>query len=353
MRSLLRLGFLVLLCSLPLGNLQAQLIGGRQVYKFLDLSNSARLSGLGGNLITVMDDDIHLAAKNPASLNERMHQQIGFSHSFLFEGIGNSYVGYGHHVDKWNTTLHGGLQYISYGEFERTNEFFQTEGTFQASEYAFTFGAGRQIDERLHLGANVKFIGSQFDIYQSYGVAADAALFYQDTARNFTASLVFKNMGSQISTYNEDTNEPLPFEIQFGVSKRLRYLPFRFSVIYEHLQSWNILYDDPNLEQGIIFIGEDSGTSGDNTFVDNLFRHFVFNGELLMGAKENFRLRFGYRHILRRELSVDSFGSLSGFSFGLGFRVNRFKIDYGLYNMHIAGGVNHLSISTNIKEFKK
>ncbi|MEO0338213.1 MAG: type IX secretion system protein PorQ [Bacteroidota bacterium] len=352
-RFILCLFFVLSLSCLPVGSLQAQLIGGRQVYKFLDISNSARLSGLGGNLITVMDDDIHLASKNPSALNEQMHQQIGFSHSFLFEGVGNSYVGYGHHVDKWNTTLHAGLQYINYGEFERTNEFFQSEGTFQASEFAFTVGAGRQIDERLHLGTNVKVISSQFDIYQSFGVAADAALFYQDTARNFTASLVFKNMGTQLSTYEEGTNEPLPFEIQFGISKRLRYLPFRFSVIYEHLQSWNILYDDPNLEQGIIFIGEDSGQSGDNTFINNLFRHFVFNGELLVGAKENFRLRFGYRHILRQELSVDSFGSLAGFSFGVGFRVNRFKIDYGLYNMHIAGGVNQLSISTNIKEFKK
>ena len=156
MRFILCLIFVLSLSSLPIGSLQAQLIGGRQVYKFLDVSNSARLSGLGGNLITVMDDDIHLAAKNPSSLNQQMHQQIGFSHSFLFEGIGNSYVGYGHHVDKWNTTFHGGLQYINYGEFERTNEFFQSEGTFQASEFAFTVGAGRQIDERLHLGTNLK-----------------------------------------------------------------------------------------------------------------------------------------------------------------------------------------------------
>jgi hypothetical protein len=56
---------------------------------------------------------------------------------------------------------------------------------------------------------------------------------------------------------------------------------------------------------------------------------------------------------LRRELSVNNFGSLSGFSFGLGMKVNRFRIDYGRYNLHLAGGLNHFSVSTNINEFKK
>lgn len=345
--------FLFFLCLLLSHQLTGQLIGGQQTYRFLGLSPSARVSALAGNLITVADDDVNLAYQNPAVLNETMHQQISFNHSFHIDGIGHGFVTYGHHLEKWNTTVYGGLKYVNYGEFERTNEFFQTEGTFKASEYAFLLGAGRQLDERLHLGANLKVISSQFDIYQSFGLAADLSLFYVDTSKNITATFLVKNMGAQLSTYSEETREPLPFEIQVGLSKRLQYLPFRFSVIYEHLQSWNILYDDPNLEQDIIFIGqEDTGNSPTQDFFDNLFRHFVFNGELLLGAKENFRLRFGYRHVLRRELTAPGFGSLSGFTFGVGMKINRFRVDYGRYNLHLAGGVNHFTISTNIKEFK-
>jgi len=334
-------------------SLNAQLIGGQSTYRFLDLSPSARISALGGNLITVADDDINLAWQNPASLNVDMHQQIGFSHSFHLDGVGHGFVSYGHHSEKWNTTLYGGLKYINYGEFERTNEFFQTEGTFQAKEYAFSLGAGKQVDERLHLGANLKVISSQFDVYQSVGIAADLAAFYQDTSKNLTFTVVFQNMGTQLSSYTEGNRESLPFEIQIGVSKKLRYLPFRFSIIYENFQRWNVLYDDPNLEQGIIFLGENTNPDkGGADFIDNFFRHFVFNGELLLGAKENFRLRFGYKHLLRQELSVNNFGSLAGFSLGIGLKVNRFRIDYGRYNFHLAGGLNHFSISTNIKEFK-
>lgn len=342
----------LLLCF---SSLQGQLIGGQHTYRFLGLSPSARISALAGNLISVRDDDVNLAAHNPSTLNPAMHQQIAFNHSFHLDGIGQSYLAYGHHAEKWNTSFHGSLQYVNYGEIERTTEFFQTEGTFRASEYAFTFGAAHTFEDRLSIGANLKMISSQFDIYQSLGIAADVGLFYSDTASLFTATLVFKNMGTQIRSYTEDKQrESLPFEIQFGVSKRLRYLPFRFSVIYEHLQAWNILYDDPNLEQGIIFIGEEeSGADNNSTFVNNLFRHFVFNGELLMGARENFRLRFGYRHVLRQELKVNSFGSIAGFSMGIGIKVNRFRIDYGRYNFHLAGGLNHFSISTNIQEFRK
>jgi hypothetical protein len=55
---------------------------------------------------------------------------------------------------------------------------------------------------------------------------------------------------------------------------------------------------------------------------------------------------------MRRELSVDNFRSLAGFSFGAGIKINRFRIDYGRTNFHLAGGTNHLSISTNFSEFR-
>ena len=62
-------------------------IGGLNTYEFLNLSPSARVSALGGNLITVRDDDANLALANPSLLNESMHQQLAFSHSFHVAGI--------------------------------------------------------------------------------------------------------------------------------------------------------------------------------------------------------------------------------------------------------------------------
>lgn len=333
--------------------LQAQL-GGLHTYEFLNLSPSARLTALGGNLITVRDDDVNLALGNPAALNPEMHQQIAVNHSFHVAGISHGYAAFGHHFDSLGFTSHVGIQYVNYGTFDETDDRGEILGTFDAAEYAINLGVGKQVYDRLAIGANLKVITSQMAGYSSFGLGADAAATYIDTARNLTATLVFRNMGRQLTYYAEDNLEPLPFEMQFGISKRLRYLPFRFSVIYRFLDRWNIRYDDPNAEPSLLFFGEEQSEESETSiWFDNFFRHLVFNGEFLLGARENLRLRFGYNHFMRRELGLENFGSLAGFSFGLGVKISRFRIDYGHQSFHLGGGLNHISISTNLKEFKK
>ncbi len=329
-------------------------IGGINTYEFLNLSSSARISGLGGNLISVRDDDVNLAYANPSLLNDSMHQQLAFSHSFHVAGINFGYAAYGHHVDKWNTTFQVGIQYVNYGEFNRTNELGEIEGTFKASENAIVLGAAYPVYDRLAVGANVKFITSSFESYNSTGLATDVAAIYYDTASNFNATIVFKNIGTQLSTYSADNFEPLPFEIQVGISKRLRYLPFRFSIVYHHFDRWNILYDDPNQEEATLTFGEaPTEASESSIFFDNLFRHFIFGGEFLLGKKDNLRLRVGYNHFMRKELSLEDFRSLAGFSFGFGMKINRFRLDYANTTFHLGHAMHHLSIATNLREFKR
>jgi hypothetical protein len=334
-------------------NLHAQ-IGGQYTYSFLTLSPSARVSALGGSMIAVSDDDVNLAYANPSLLNADMHQQIGFSHGFLPAGIQYGYVAYGQHLSKMKATLHGGVQYVRYGDIDARNELNELEGSFKAAEYAIVAGIGYQAYDRLTLGANLKFITSNLASYTSSGLAADLAAAYNDTSGRTTISIVFKNLGSQLATYSPGDKEPLPFEVQLGLSRKLRYLPFRFSIIYQHLQRWNITYDDPNTkEEDPFFFGENPPSENETSVLfNNLFRHFIFNGEFLLGKKENLRLRIGYNHLMRKELSLENYRSLSGFTFGAGIKINRFRLDYGRTNYHLAGGLNHLSISTNLREFK-
>ncbi|MFQ5445671.1 MAG: type IX secretion system protein PorQ [Saprospiraceae bacterium] len=329
----------------------AQVFGGDNVYEFVNLPASARITALGGNLITVLDDDINLAVANPALLNSAMHQQISFSHNFYIAGIGTGHLAYGHYVEKWKTAFHGSMQYINYGTFDQTDIIGNTTGEFKAAEYAFTVGAGRELYERLSVGANLRIITSQFESYNSTGIAGDLAAIYHDTARQFNLTFVLKNIGTQLTTYT-GTREPVPFEIQAGLSKRLRHLPFRFSIIYRYLDRWNILYDDPNSQDEIFFFG-DNPTATKSNVLDNFARHFVFNGEFLFGQKDNFRLRFGYNHLQRKEMALRNLRSMAGFSMGVGLKINRFRIDFGRSLAHLGAGQTHLTVSTNIREFTR
>ena len=346
---------LFFVCGLFSISLLAQApIGGKHVYEFLNLSPSARVTGLGGNLITVKDDDVALALHNPSALNPSMHTQLSFNHNFHMAGINNGYVSYGHHIKKWDATIHGGLQYLSYGTFDAADEFGNITGTFKASEYAFVGGIGKQLYEKLSVGANMKFITSQLESYNSIGMVADFGAFYQDTSGTFSLSLVMKNVGAQFTKYGEN-RESVPFDLQIGLSKRLKHLPLRFSVIYHNLHRWNILYDDPNSEETPSFLGgtEPQTQSDFSLFVDNLFRHLIFNAEFLLGKKENFRLRVGYSHFHKKEFSIENYRSMAGFTLGFGFKVNRFRIEYGRNFYHYAGGLNHISISTSITQFRR
>lgn len=336
----------------PTASVSAQVIGGRHVFSFLSLPQSARVTGLGGAQIAVRDDDPVFAISNPGVLNPAMSGRMSFNHNFFLGGIRHGYVSYAQQLPKWGFTMHGGIQYLGYGEIKRADEFGEVQGTVKAGETAFTLGAARPLTDKFSLGLNVRMAFSKLDIYKSSALLADAGLVYADSAKRFTAALVIRNAGTQIATYS-DVKETLPFDIQFGISKRLRHLPFRFSVIAHHLHEWDIRYNDPNLENDeVLLLGDEQPKESKATAaIDNFFRHMIFNGEFLLGKNEGFRIRLGYNHLLKRELTVRNYRSLAGFSGGIGVKISRFRVDFGYGAYHLAGGVAHVGIGTNLREF--
>jgi hypothetical protein len=329
-------------------------IGGQNTYEFINLPSSSRISALGGHLISVLDDDVNLAYTTPSLLNSKMHKSLAFNQAFHVAGIKFGYFGYGHHVEQWNTTFHGGIQYASYGTFDTTDETGEVMGTFKANEFAITLGGAYQWQERLSVGANIKLITSSFETYSSVGLTSDLSVTYSDTSKRFTATLLAKNIGTQLSTYSEDNKEPLPFEMQAGFSKKLKHLPFRFSVVYRYFDKWNILFDDPNAEDQVLFLGEEpQEASKASILFDNLFRHFVFSGEFLLGKQENLRLRLGYSHLRQQEMTIENFRGFSGLSFGFGVKVKTFRFDYGRSSFHLGQKIHHIGISTNLDNYTK
>ncbi len=352
MKHLKKIGFcaLALLMSVLVS---AQIVGGRQVYQFLTLPSSARITALGGKLLSVQDDDVASAMFAPSLLQASASNVVSFNHHFHFASIRNGYVAYARHSEKLRLTWQASVQYANYGKFDATDEYGVQNGTFSAADYSFLLGAAKKLTDHLSVGINLKLITSQLESYRSSGLATDASCTYNDPESSLCATLAVQNLGTQLTTYvRGGQREALPFDVQFGVSKKLKHTPFRFSLTAHHLHQWNIRYADPDDAQAVVFLG-DNAPSGSATseWTDNLFRHLNFGAEILLGKKENLQLRFGYNHLRRRELSVENLKGLAGFSIGGGIKISRLRIDYGRAFYHLAGSTNQLSVSTNLKDF--
>jgi hypothetical protein len=249
-------------------------------------------------------------------------------------------------------TFSGGLNYIDYGKFLETDAGGNEFGNFTAGEYAFVLGWGKSIDSLFSIGANLKPIYSNLYEYHSFGLAMDLAATYYNPKSNIGASVVVRNIGSQLTTYVEGAErEPIPFEIQAGVSKKLKYVPIRLSIDLVQLQNWNLAYNDSTYltNTNKKLTDEEKAERNQTSIWSEAFRHVVVGTEII--PSKSFSVRFGLNIKRRAELGLDDRAGLAGLSWGLGFRIKKFYFSYGSARYHLAGSSNHFTVTTNIGDF--
>jgi len=325
--------------------------GGNNTYEFLNLPISARVTALGGNLISTKDNDLNVALINPSLLTDSMDSNVALSFINYFGGIKYGYVAYAKHFNKLGN-FSAGINYLDYGRTPRTDEIGNTDGSFGATEMSLNLAyAHRLLDSNLTVGATLKTIYSQMDTYFSWGSALDIGATYFRPKSNFAVAYVIKNVGRQWRSYVPGNREKLPFEMQIGISKKPLHVPIRLSFIYENLEKWDLTYEDPaNPTQTVDpLTGEAIKQNKYKVFGDKLMRHIVIGGEFII--TKNLFIRVGYNYQRRKELKIPENRGMTGFSFGFGFRVYKFHFSYGRAVYHLAGATNNFSISFDIDGF--
>lgn len=323
-------------------------VGGYSTYKFLSLAPSAKITSLGGYLLSVKDDDLASSAQNPALLNPSMDNRYSMNIANYFTDITHGYVGTAQHFKNVGTFAIG-IQYVNYGEFDRTDDIGNSLGTFRGSENALQIGYANSFHS-FSYGANLKTIFSHFDDYNSSAIVADLGGTFTDSTNGFSAAFVLRNVGTQIRSYYGE-REDVPFEALFSVSKRLNHAPFRFTLTMHDLQRFDLTYLDPNSQTQQIDLATGEPIIKKFTFVDKLARHATIGTELLLS--DNFNLRVGYNHQKRKELAIASRNSTVGFSWGFGIKIKKIDISYGSARYHLAGSTNMFSLSLNPNDFFK
>ncbi|TNE78410.1 MAG: type IX secretion system protein PorQ [Bacteroidetes bacterium] len=349
LKSVYPLMKLVSICCVLIGITSSAMaqVGGRGVYDFLNVQAAPRLSALGSNPVPIFDQDPNIGFYLPSQLSYKMDRHLAFNYVNYFSDINIGQVNYARSIDSAKT-MSFGLLYTNYGKFDRYDEGGNSEGTFNAADYALQFGYGKRWN-RWSAGLNSKFILSQLESYVSTGLAFDGSLSYTADSGLFTSSLLFRNAGFQLTSYN-GTRENLPFEVQMAFSHKLKHAPFRLIMVLHHLNVWEIAYINTNDRTRTLSF-DNADQEERIGFGDNLFRHMILATEMVFSP--NFMLRASYNHQRRQEMTWTDAKGLAGFNFGVGIKIKRLRFDYSSASFFPGKSGHSFALTLNLREFKK
>lgn len=320
---------------------RTQTLGGSSAYNFLKLPSTPLLTAAGGVNTSYKTNEVGLTANNPALLDADLHSQLNLSFNNFLSGIKTYSLTGAYQYNKYNTTLGAHIYFVDYGSIPYTDAAGNVNGNFRPVDFVVQVsGAGRYL-EKWNYGVSLKFISSNYLIYKSSALAVDFGVLCSDSSNNLFASVLAKNMGFQIKTYAGEA-EDLPFDFQIGITKKLEKAPFGFSVTAQHLQHFNILYNDAD------FNNQNNFSSGNN-FFNKIVNHFIVAGHIYVG--NNLEATLGYSRLRRQELNIGPSGNgLNGFSMGLRIKFSKLQVLYARSNYQRNVSYNQLGLTLALKE---
>lgn len=275
-------------------------------YNFLRLPVSAHAAALGGDNITIIEDDPALMFSNPALASSVSDKTIGLSYMNYMSGANYMGASYTKALGE-KGTIAGGVQYMNYGKMKEYDQNNTQIGTFNASEIAIEGIFSYELAHNLVGGITAKFINSYIGNYSSMAVGVDLGLNWFEPDYQWSVSVVAKNLGGQIKAYEENYGK-MPMDVQVGVSKTFVALPVRLSATLVDLTHYDYRFiNHLNLGADILL--------SDNIWVGGGY-NFRRADEMTIGTNE------------------DSSAHGAGFSVGGGINLERFKLNlaYGKYH---------------------
>lgn len=290
-------------------------------YNFLRLPVGAHATALGGDNITLIEDDPTLMFNNPALLSSVSDKTIGLNFMTYMQGSKTASASFSRVAgDKasWGVSA----QYVDYGSMKETDMFNTEKGEFSAKDIAVSGVFSYELAERIVGGISAKFITSYIGEYNSIAVGVDLGVNYYHPDKELSLSVATRNLGGQLSAYHEDF-ERMPIDVQIGATKRLKGSPLRFSAS---------LVDMTHLNYKFI-------------------NHLVVGADLLLG--NNIWLGGGYNFRRAKEMTLNSGDDNesshgAGLSLGAGINLERFKLNLAYAKYHVSSSSIVINLALSI-----
>lgn len=322
---------------------RAQGIDESSSFKFLNIPSSSRHNYLGKAAIATFDPDIDIALANPSLIQYHTKGKIMASSALYFTSLyGN--VAYSGNNSKFDIPYVAGVNFINYGSQILTDINGNEMGKFTPFEVS-VYGAGSKTYKNYTFGLNAKFAYGSYHLASMAGVGADFSILYRDVERDIYTTLLLKNIGYQFIGKNTSTSS-MPFDVQLGFSKKLKHLPFRFTVMAQDLYQWTSTNSD--VDYGV-FPLDPYYSRSEMGFLGNLMSHFVFGGEFSFGSV--FKIGASYDVKKSIEGRFEQLRGLNGLALGFGIYARRYNLGYS-YSKITPISVNHqFTLSFNMNEW--
>ena len=299
----------------PFSTLSAQ--ESQTAYNFLRLPVSAHAAALGGDNISLVDDDATLIFQNPALINDVSDRTINLNFMTYMEGAKTASAAFLKAAGErgtWGVTA----QYMDYGSMKETTADNQELGTFSARDIAIGGTFAYALTNELSGGVTAKFITSYIGSYNSLALGVDLGINYYHEDYDLSLSAVARNLGGQFKAYKDDFDR-IPLDLQIGATKRIGHSPLRVSATMSRLNDWS----------------------------EGFGRHFAIGADVLLGQSIYVAAGYNFRRASEMKIS-DAEGSSAhgaGLSLGAGLTLERFKLHVAYAKYHVSASSILINIS--------
>jgi long-subunit fatty acid transport protein len=286
-------------------------------YNFLRLPVSAHVAALGGDNTTLIEDDPTLIFHNPALINNVTDRTMNLNLMTYMKGATTASASYMQAAGERGTWGAIG-QYMGYGSMKETTASGQQTGEFSAKDIAVGGSFAYALSERFTGGITAKFIASYIGQYNSLAAGVDLGLNYYNAETDLSLSAVARNLGGQLSAY-EDDFERMPLDLQVGITKRLLRSPLRLSASLIRLNDWEYGFG----------------------------KHIVIGADLLLS--QLFYIAAGYNALRAAEMKIQEGDGSSahgaGLSIGAGLQLQKLKLNVAYAKYHVSSSSLVFNIS--------